>query len=123
MHCYETVAVLRAISSTIPGNSRVALLLEASYFRQFSPLLSSDGVSLTDTVALLNLTSRIITRKVHIEKNLYRGEFSGIYWKYDIFLKCVLCRQRLFLSTEIRKAGVMIQLCTTHDLNTYSCIS
>jgi hypothetical protein len=27
------------------------------------------------------------------------------------------------LSTEIRKAGVIIQLCTTHDLNTYSCIS
>ena len=73
-------AVLQASAKRPRG----ALLLEASYFRQFSPLLSSDGVSLTDTVALLNLTSRIITRKVHIEKILYRGEFSGVYWKYDI---------------------------------------
>jgi hypothetical protein len=41
-------------------------------------------VSLADTAALLNLISRIITRKVHIEKIFYRGEFSGDYWKYDI---------------------------------------
>ena len=41
-------------------------------------------MSLADTVALLNLTSSIITRKARIEKILYRGEFSGVYWKYDI---------------------------------------
>jgi hypothetical protein len=29
----------------------------------------------------------------------------------------------IFWSTKIRKAGVMIQLYTTNDLNTYSCIS
>ena len=36
------------------------------------------------TVALLNITSNIFTRKVHIEKNLYMGGFAEIYWKYNI---------------------------------------
>ena len=55
-------------------------------------------MSLADTVALLNLTSRIINRKVHIEKNLYRGEFAEIYWKYNIFSVFLADRENFFLS-------------------------
>ena len=54
-----------------------------------------------------------------MEKNLYRGEFAEIYWKYNIFGVFFAVRDNLFLSTEIRKAGVMIQLLTIHYLNTY----
>jgi hypothetical protein len=39
------------------------------------------------------------------------------------YVVCSLPTETIFLSTEIQKAGVMIQLFTTHDLNTYSCIS
>jgi hypothetical protein len=53
-------------------------------------LLSCRVMSLAATVALLNLTSRIITGQVHIGKNLYKGEFSGIFADRDIF----------FLSTD-----------------------
>ena len=42
-------------------------------------------VSVAVTVALLNITSSIFNRKLHIEKHLYRGEFAGIYLKYNIF--------------------------------------
>ena len=76
-------------------------------------------VSLAFTVALLNITSSIFNRKLHIEKHLYRGEFAEIYRKYNIFSLFLADRESFFLSTEIRKAGVMIQLPTFHYLNTY----
>jgi hypothetical protein len=47
-------------------------------------------VSLAFTVVLLNITSSIFNRKLHMEKHLYRGEFAGIYQKYtkrSLFLR------------------------------------
>ena len=47
-------------------------------------------VSLAFTVVLLNITSNIFNRKLHMEKHLYRGEFAGIYQKYkkrSLFLR------------------------------------
>ena len=75
-------------------------------------------MSLAFTVALLNITSSIFNRKLHIDKHLYRGEFAGIYRKYNIFSLFLADREKN-LSTEIRKAGVMMQLPTFHYLNTY----
>jgi hypothetical protein len=46
------------------------------------------------------------------------GGFAEIYWKYNIFSVFFADREK-FLSTEIRKAGVMIRLLTIHHLNTY----
>jgi len=47
-------------------------------------------VSLAFTAVLLNITSSIFNRKLHMEKHLYRGEFAGIYQKYkkrSLFLR------------------------------------
>ena len=61
-------------------------------------------MSLAATVALLNLTSRIITQKVLIEKVSTWGEFSGVYWKYDIFSVFFVDRDN-FLSTDRDQEG------------------
>ena len=54
-------------------------------------------MSLAATVALQNFTRRSFTRKVHIEKNLYRGGFAGIYWKYTIFSVFFADRDNFFV--------------------------
>ena len=50
-------------------------------------------LSFAFTVTLLNISRSIFTRKNHIEKKLYRGEFAEIYCKYKNFM--------VFLLTEI----------------------
>ena len=57
-------------------------------------------MSLAATVALQNFTSRSFTRKVHIEKNLYRGGFAGIYWKYTIFSVFFADRDNFFVHLD-----------------------
>ena len=54
-------------------------------------------VSLAFTVALLNITSRILNRKLHIEKHLYMAEFAGIYRKYNIFSLFLADREKNFV--------------------------
>ena len=53
-------------------------------------------VSLAFTVALLNITSSIFNRKLHIEKHPYRGEFTEIYWKYNILSLFLADRDSFF---------------------------
>ena len=57
---------------------------------------TSPDRSLAFTVALLNITSSIFDRKLHIEKHLYRGEFAGIYRKYNIFSLFLADREKFF---------------------------
>ena len=57
-------------------------------------------VSLAFTVALLNITSSIFNRKLHIEKHLYRGEFAGIYQKYNIFSLFLADREKFFVHLD-----------------------
>jgi hypothetical protein len=76
-------------------------------------------VSLVFTLAFLNLTRSIFTRKFHIEKISTRGKFAEIYRKYKISSVCFCSQRFVFLSTETRKAGVMVQPLTIHYLNTY----
>ena len=61
-------------------------------------------MSLAATVALLNITSRIITQNVHTGKISTCGEFSGVYWKYDIFSVFFVDRDN-FLSTDRDQEG------------------
>jgi hypothetical protein len=61
-------------------------------------------VSLAATVALLNITSRIITQNVHTGKISTCGEFSGVYWKYEIFSVFFVDRDN-FLSTDRDQEG------------------
>ena len=68
-------------------------------------------VSLAFTVVLLNITSRIFNRKLHIEK-ISTGGNSQEFIGNITYLVCFLLTEKKKLPTEIRKAGVMIQLLT-----------
>ena len=46
------------------------------------------------------MTSRIFNRKLHIEKHLYRGEFAGIYQKYNIFSLFLADREKFFVHLD-----------------------
>jgi hypothetical protein len=68
-------------------------------------------MSLAATVALLDFTSRIFTRKVHIEKSLHGGIRRNLLKIYNIY--CVFADRDFFRPLiEIRKAGMMVLLST-----------
>ena len=71
-------------------------LLTSRVFSLLKYLSMRTKVSLAFTVALLNITSSIFNRKLHIEKHLYRGEFAGIYQKYNIFSLFLADRENVF---------------------------
>ena len=75
-------------------------------------------MSLTFIVALLNLASGIFTRKFTSKKISTWGDSQKFIGNIT-YLVCFLLTEKKILSTEIRKAGVMIQLTTILYLNIY----
>jgi hypothetical protein len=54
-----------------------------------------------------------------LEVSDLRSHFFKLTFSTFIILSNYMLTNTFFLSTEIRKAGVMIQLCTIHYINTY----
>jgi hypothetical protein len=78
-------------------------------------------LSFAFTVTLFNLSKSIFTGKIHIKKNSTGGNSQKFIANIKFFV--FLLTENFFLTTEIRKAGVIVQLLTIDYLNTNSRIT